>query len=90
MAAGDEPGGAVRLGEVGERPHGVADDRHVRLVQRDELVVGVDRLGALARVDGDGGERGDQAAGVEHALDDRQHVAMDRDLSKGAPWASRL
>ena len=46
VRAGDDPGGAVRLGEVGERPHRVADRRRVRLRERDELVVGVDRLRA--------------------------------------------
>ena len=79
VAAGNEAGGAVLLGEVGERPHGVADDRAMGLVEGDQLVVGVDGLRRLAGADADRGERGDQAAVVEHALDDRQHVRVHRD-----------
>ena len=71
VAAGHDARGAVRLGEVGERPHRVADDRAVGLVEGDQLVVGVDRLRRLAGADADRGERGDQAAVVEHALHDR-------------------
>jgi hypothetical protein len=37
-------------------------------------------LGRLARVDADGRQRRDEAARVEHALHDRQHVRVDRDL----------
>ena len=58
----------------------VADDGRVRLGDRDELVVGVDRLDRLARVDGDRRQRRDQAAGVEHALDDREHGRVHRHL----------
>ena len=43
--------------------------------ERDELVVGVDRLGGLARADGDRRQRRDEAAGVEHALDDGSTLA---------------
>ena len=78
VRAGDDPGGAVGLGEVGERPHRVAHRRRVRLGDRHELVVGVDRLRGLAGADGDRRQRRDQAAGVEHALDDRQHVGVHR------------
>ncbi len=83
MAPRDESGGAVLLGEVGDGPHGVADDRHVGTGERDELVVGVDRLGLLVGPDGDGGERRDQEPGIEHPLDDGQHVRMHRDLLEG-------
>jgi hypothetical protein len=51
----------------------------MRLRQGDELVVGVDRLGPLAGEDVDGRERRHQAAGTEHAVDDREHVRVDRD-----------
>ena len=83
VAARDEAGRPVLLGEVGDRPHGVADDRDVRPGQRDELVVGVDRLRLLVRADGDGGEGGDEEPRIEHALDDGEHVGMDRDLLEG-------
>ena len=53
MRAGDDARRAVRLGEVGERPHRVAHRRRVRLRDRDELVVGVDRLRGLAGPDVD-------------------------------------
>ena len=82
VRAGHEPGRAVRLGEVGERPHRVAHGRRVRLRDRDQLVVGVDRLRGLAGQDRDRRQRRDQAARVEHALDDRQHVL-------GAPGRAR-
>ena len=52
-------------------------------VERDELVVGVDRLGLLVGPDGDGGERRDQEARIEHRLDDGQHVGVHRDLLEG-------
>ena len=74
MRAGDDARRAVRLGEVGERPHRVADGRDVRLRQRDELVVGVDRLRRLAGQDRDRRQRRHEAARIEHALDDRQHA----------------
>ena len=79
----DEPGGPVLLGEVGDGPHGVADDRHVRPGERDELIVGVDRLRLLVGADGDGGERRDQEAGIEHRLDHGEHVRVHRDLLEG-------
>ena len=78
VATGDDAGGAVGLGEVGERPHRVADRRDVRLAERHELVVGVDRLGRLARPDRDRRERRHQAPPVEDALDDRQDGRVDR------------
>ena len=78
VRARDEPRRAVGLGEVGERPHRVAHGRRVRLRQRDELVVGVDRLRDLAGEDVDRRQRRDEAARVEHALDDRQHVLVHR------------
>ena len=79
VRAGDDPRRAVLLGEVGERPHRVADGRHVRLVERDELVVGVDRLRGLARDDRDRRQRRHEAARVEDALDDGQHARVHRD-----------
>ena len=48
VRTGNEAGRAVGLGEVRERPHRVADGRDVRLRDREELVVGVDRLRDLA------------------------------------------
>ena len=73
---GNETRGAVRLGEVGQGPHRVAHRRRVRLGNRDELVVGVDRLGGLAGEDVDRRERRDQATGIEHPLHDREHVIV--------------
>ena len=52
-------------------------------VERDQLVVGVDRLRLLVGADGDGGEGRDEEARIEHALDDGEHVWVDRDLLKG-------
>ena len=46
---------------------------------RDQLIVGVDRLRRLARADGDRRQRRDEAAAVEHAFDDRQHVGVHGD-----------
>ena len=71
------------LGEVGDGPHGVADDRHVRSGERDQLVVGVDRLGLLVGPDGDGGERRDQETRVEHRLHHGEHVGVHGDLLEG-------
>ena len=85
VAPGHEPGGAVVLGEIGDSPHGVADDRDVGPGQRDELVVGVDRLRLLVGPDGDGRERRDEQTRIEHALDDGQHVGVHGDLLEG--WA---
>jgi hypothetical protein len=85
VRAGDQARRSVGIGEVRERPHGVADDRHVRLRQRQQLIVGVDRLRALARVDGDRGQRGHQTAAVEDALDQRQHRCVDRHLLVETP-----
>ena len=51
----------------------------MRLRQRDELIVGVDRLRGLAGQDRDRRQRRDQAAGIEHAVDDRQHVLVHGD-----------
>ena len=79
MRAGNDARRAVLVGEVGQRPHRVADDRHVRLGNRDELIVGMDRLRLLVGADGDRRQRRHQAAGIEHALDDRQDVLVHRD-----------
>ena len=78
VGAGDDPRRAVGLGEVGERPHRVADGRDVRLRDRQELVVGVDRLRDLAGQDRDRAQRRDQATRVEHRLDEGQHARVDR------------
>ena len=78
MRAGDEARRAVGLGEVGERPHRVAHRRRVRLRDRDQLVVGVNRLRGLARLDRDRRQRRDQATRVEDAVDDREHVPVYR------------
>ena len=51
--------------------------------QRDELIVGVDRLRLLVGPDSDGREGGDEQARIEHALDDGQHVGVHRDLLEG-------
>ncbi len=51
--------------------------------ERDELVVGVNRLRLLVGADGDGGERRDQEPRIEYGLDHGQHVRMDRDLLEG-------
>ena len=40
----------------------------------------MDRLRALARADVDRGHPREQTAGIEHALDERQHRAVDRHL----------
>ena len=78
VRAGDEAGRAVRLGEVGERPHRVAHGRRVRLRQRDQLVVGVDRLrvspGRMSIDDSDEMRQ----PGSSTPLDDRQHVLVHR------------
>src|SRR3569832_137610 len=49
----------VRIGEIGQRPHRIADNGAVRLLQRDHHVVGVDRLRHLTGIDSDGGQRRD-------------------------------
>ena len=90
MGAGDEPGGAVGLGEVGERPHGVAHRRRVGLGQRDDLVVGVDRLRRLARSDGDRGERRHQEPGVEDPLEDGQDRGWTGIRSKCGPVGQQV
>jgi hypothetical protein len=51
----------------------------VRLGERDQLVVGVERLRGLVGIDRDRRQRRHQAAAVEHALDDRQHALVHRD-----------
>jgi hypothetical protein len=61
-----------------KRPHRIADDGAVRLVERDHHVVGVDRLCNLAWIDGDRRERRDQATRVEHAFDHRQDILVHR------------
>ena len=85
MAAGDDAGGAVLFCEVGDRPHGVADDRDVGTWERDELVVGMDRLCLFVGPDGDGRERGDQEPRIEDAFDDGEHVGVHGDLLEGRP-----
>ena len=85
MAAGDDAGGPVLLGEVGDGPHRVADDGDVGPGERDELVVGVDRLCLLAGAYGDGGQRRNEQPGVEHALDDGEDTRVHRDLLEGRP-----
>ncbi len=85
MAARDQARGPVLLGEVGDGPHGVADDGDVGPGQGDQLVVGVHGLGLFARPDRDGGERRDQEPRVEDALDDREDVGVHRDLLEGRP-----
>ena len=85
VAARNEARGPVLLGEVGDRPHGVADDRNVRSGQWDQLVVGVHRLGLLTGPDCDGRERRDQQPGVEDAFDDGEHVGVHRDLLERGP-----
>ena len=77
VRAGDEPGGAVGLGEVGQRPHGVEYGGRVGLREGDDLVVGVDRLSALAGTDVDRRERRHQAPGVQDPVDDGQHVGVN-------------
>ena len=64
----------------------------VRLRERDQLVVGVDRLRASRRgrcaIDDSDETRQPR---IEHALDDRQHVRVHRDRARRAsPCASRL
>ena len=80
MGAGDDAGGPVLPGEVGERPHRVAHGRGVGLGDRHQHVVGVDGLWRLARADVDRRQRRDQAPGVENPLDDRQYRLVHRHL----------
>ena len=90
MGAGDQPGGPVGLGEVGQGPHGVADGGRVGLGEGEDLVVGVDGLGGLAGADGDGRQRGDQQLGVEHPLGDRQDRRVDRDAGEDRPAGQQV
>src|SRR5262245_2659424 len=80
VRTGDDARRPVGLGEVGERPHGVAHGRDVRLRQREQLIVGMDRLRPLTRVDADRRQRRHQAPRIEHAIDDRQDLLVDGDL----------
>ena len=90
VAAGDHPGGAVGLGEVGEGPHRVAHDGRVGLGQRDQLVIGVDGLGRLTGIDGDRRQRRHQAAGVEHPLDDGEHGRVHGDRRVPRPAGQQV
>ena len=83
VAARDEARRPVLLGEVGDRPHRVADDRDVRAGERDQLVVGVDRLRLLVGPDRDGGQGRDEEPRIEHAFHDGEDVGMHRDLLEG-------
>jgi hypothetical protein len=47
---------------------------------RHHEIIGVDRLRALARADVDRSHPREQTAGIEHALDERQHGAVNRHL----------
>ena len=85
MAPGHQASGAVLLGEVGDGPHGVADDGDVRSGQRDQLVVGVEWLRVFVGADGDGGERRNEESRIEHPLDYREDVGVDRDLVEERP-----
>ncbi len=49
------------------------------LGERDELVIGVDRLGQLVGADGDRRQRRDEQAGIEDCLDDRKDVRVNGD-----------
>ena len=53
--------------------------------QRDELIVGVDRLRRLARADRDRRERRDEQPGVEHAARRWAARRVDRDRSNSGP-----
>jgi hypothetical protein len=90
VAARDEAGGPVLLGEVGDGPHGVADDRDVRSGERDQLVVGVDRLacssGPMAMEESDE----IKSAGIEHPSTTGSTFGCTGIFSKVAPWTSRL
>ena len=80
VATGNQTGRAVLFREVGDCPHGVADDRHVRPGEWYHLIVSVYRLCPLAGFDDDRGERGDQQPGIENAFNDREDIRVDRDL----------
>jgi hypothetical protein len=73
-----QPGGPVLLGEIGDRPHCVADDGRVWFWHAYDLIVGVDHLGLFVGTDGDGGQRRDKETRIEDLLDDGEHVRMDR------------
>ena len=53
MRAGHEARCAIFVGEIAERPHRVADHGDVRLGDRDQLIVGMNRLRLLAALDRD-------------------------------------
>ena len=55
----------------------------MRLDDRHELVVGVDRLRRLAGADGDRRERRDEAPVIEDRFDDGQHVRVHRHPLEG-------
>ena len=51
VAPGDQPGGAVGLGEIVERPHGVDGERLSLAGQRIDAVVGVKGLARFPGTD---------------------------------------
>jgi len=71
VAARHDTGGAVRFRKIRDRPHAVANHRRMGPLQRDDLIVGVNRLRLFARTDTDRGDTGDQTPVVENAFDDR-------------------
>ena len=78
VAARHDPRRAVVVAEIRQRPDRIDGDRDVRTRQRNQLRVFVDRLRLLARAEHQRAERRQQALLVEHALDHRQHVVVQR------------
>jgi hypothetical protein len=71
MAAGDELGGAIGLGEVVDRPDHADADRRPRPALAVEAVVGMDRLRRLAGFERNGVAGREQEVGLQERADQR-------------------
>ena len=78
VAARQNPRRAIVVPEIRQRPDRIDGDRDVRTRQRDQLRVLMDRLRLLAGAKHQRAERRQQAFLVQHALDDRQHILVQR------------
>ena len=78
VAARHDPRRAIVVAKIRQRPDRIDRDRDVRTRQRDQLRVFMDRLRLLAGTEHQRAERRQQAFPVQHALDHRQHVVVQR------------
>src|SRR6202011_4685176 len=83
VAAGDDPGGAVGLLEVVERPHRGQHDLVVWTRQRVDAVVVVEDLGDFTRADLDTGG-GAELIVAEHVVGDTEYERVDGRLVEEA------